>query len=238
MEELDLKELFLIFWNKRLEILLITLIFLVVGIVYSYFCITPQYKASTNLVLVQSSASSSKNSDSAITTTDITMNSKLISTYSELIKRNVVLGQVSSNLNLSEEETNKVKNEITVKSVQDTEIIEITVKDVDPNFAAKVANEIATVFSEKIVEIYNISNVYLLDKAEPESEPCNINHIKDLVIFVFIGLVVSAGFVLLVNMLDTTIKNEEDIEKISKLMVLSSIPNYDNEMKIKKGGRR
>ncbi len=238
MEELDLKELFLIFWNKRLEILLITLIFLVVGIVYSYFCITPQYKASTNLVLVQSSASSSKNSDSAITTTDITMNSKLISTYSELIKRNVVLGQVSSNLNLSEEETNKVKNEITVKSVQDTEIIEITVKDVDPNFAAKVASEIATVFSEKIVEIYNISNVYLLDKAEPESEPCNINHIKDLVIFVFIGLVVSAGFVLLVNMLDTTIKNEEDIEKISKLMVLSSIPNYDNEMKIKKGGRR
>ena len=222
MEELDLKELFLIFWNKRLEILLITLIFLVVGIVYSYFCITPQYKASTNLVLVQSSASSSKNSDSAITTTDITMNSKLISTYSELIKRNVVLGQVSSNLNLSVEETN----------------IEITVKDVDPNFAAKVASEIATVFSEKIVEIYNISNVYLLDKAEPESEPCNINHIKDLVIFVFIGLVVSAGFVLLVNMLDTTIKNEEDIEKISKLMVLSSIPNYDNEMKIKKGGRR
>lgn len=208
------------------------------GIIYSYFYITPQYKASTNLVLVQSSASSSKNSDSAITTTDITMNSKLISTYSELIKRNVVLGQVSSNLNLSEEEINKLKDEITVKSVQDTEIIEITVKDVDSNFAAKVANEIAKVFSEKIVEIYNISNVYILDKAEPESEPCNINHIKDVFVFFAVGLVVSAGVVLLANMLDTTIKKEEDIEKISKLMILSSIPNYENEMKIKKGARR
>lgn len=183
MEELDLKEVLLMLWNKKLEILLIILIFLVVGIIYSYFYITPQYKASTNLVLVQSSASSSKNSDSAITTTDITMNSKLIFTYSELIKRNVVLGQVSSNLNLSEEEINKLKDEITVKSVQDTEIIEITVKDVDPNFAAKVANEIAKVFSKKIVEIYNISNVYILDKAEPESEPCNINHIKDVFVF-------------------------------------------------------
>ena len=50
-------------------------------------------------------------------------------------------------------ETKKVKNKITVKAVQDTEIIEITVKDKDPNFAAKVANEIATVFSEKVVEI-------------------------------------------------------------------------------------
>ena len=238
MEELDLKEVLLMLWNKKLEILLIILIFLVVGIIYSYFYITPQYKASTNLVLVQSSASSSKNSDSAITTTDITMNSKLISTYSELIKRNVVLGQVSSNLNLSEEEINKLKDEITVKSVQDTEIIEITVKDVDPNFAAKVANEIAKVFSKKIVEIYNISNVYILDKAEPESEPCNINHIKDVFVFFAVGLVVSAGVVLLANMLDTTIKKEEDIEKISKLMILSSIPNYENEMKIKKGARR
>ena len=93
------------------------------------------------------------------------------------------MGQVSSNLNLSEEEINKLKDEITVQSVQDTEIIEITVKDVDPNFAAKVANEIAKVFSKKIVEIYNISNVYILDKAEPESEPCNINHIKDVFVF-------------------------------------------------------
>ena len=93
---------------------------------------------------------------------------------------------------------------------------------------------------------------------------------------------VSAGVVLLANMLDTTIKKEEkfvfpvyfddkdfddlekpkekkiekkkekptkgayngslkreeDIEKISKLMILSSIPNYENEMKIKKGARR
>ena len=37
MEELDLKELFLIFWNRKLEILLITIIALIVGVLYSYF---------------------------------------------------------------------------------------------------------------------------------------------------------------------------------------------------------
>ena len=237
MEELDLKELFSIFWNKKLEILLVTLVFLVAGIAYSYFYVKPEYKASTNLVLVQSSAAS-KSGESSITTTDITMNSKLISTYSALIKRNVVLGKVAENLDLSEHEIQKVKNKITVKAVQDTEIIEITVKDKDPNFAAKVANEIATVFSEKVVEIYNISNIYILDKAEPDTQPCNINHLKDMVIFAFIGLVISAVIVLLMNMLDTTIKTEEDIEKATGLMVLTSIPTYDGETKIKKGGRR
>ena len=34
MEELDLKELFLIFWNRKLEILLITIIAVIVGILY------------------------------------------------------------------------------------------------------------------------------------------------------------------------------------------------------------
>lgn len=32
MEELDLKELFFMFWNKKLEIILITLMFVAVGI--------------------------------------------------------------------------------------------------------------------------------------------------------------------------------------------------------------
>lgn len=41
MEELDLKELFFMFWNKKLEIILITLMFVAVGIGYSYFLLNP-----------------------------------------------------------------------------------------------------------------------------------------------------------------------------------------------------
>jgi len=238
MEELDLKELFSIFWNKRLEIILITLIFIVIGIGYSYFFITPEYKAVTSLVLAQSSSSGTQAGDGAITTTDITMNSKLVSTYSELIKRNTVLGQVATNLDIEEKEIDAIKNKISVSAAKDTEIIEIAVTNEDPNKAAEIANEIAKVFSEKIVEIYNISNIYLLDKAEVPTTPSNINHMKDVVIFAFIGLVISAGYVLVANMLDNTVKTEEDVEKSTGLLVLSSIPLYDVELKVRRGGRR
>ena len=238
MEELDLKELFSMFWNKKMEIVFITLILMVVGIIYSYFYITPVYTAKTDLVLVQSSSTVSQTGDSAITSTDITMNSKLVSTYSELIKRNAVFGQVASNLNISDEEAEKIKNNISVNSAKDTEIIEIKVTNEDPNKAADVANEIAKVFSEKIVEIYNISNIYLLDRAQAPENPSNVNHMKDIVIFAFIGLVISAAYVLVANMLDNTIKTEEDIEKISGLVVLTSIPDYETEMKNVRGGKR
>lgn len=238
MEELDLKELFSMFWNKKAEIVFIILILMVVGVVYTYFFITPVYTAKTDLVLVQSSSTISQTGDSAITSTDLTMNSKLVSTYSELIKRNAVFGQVASNLNISDEEAEKIKNNISVNSAKDTEIIEIKVTNEDPNKAADVANEIAKVFSEKIVEIYNISNIYLLDRAVAPENPSNVNHIKDIVIFAFIGLVISAAYVLVANMLDNTIKTEEDIEKLTGLVVLTAIPDYETELKNVRGGKR
>ncbi|HCF64762.1 MAG: Wzz/FepE/Etk N-terminal domain-containing protein [Clostridia bacterium] len=233
MEELDLKELFFMFWNKKLEIILITLMFVAVGIGYSYFFVKPEYTSTTSLVLAQSS-SSGQTGDGAISATDLTMNSKLVSTYSELIKRKAILGQVCENLNIPDSNIQELRGKIKVNSAKNTEIIEISVTNKDPNIAAAIANEIAKVFGEKIVEIYNISNVYLLDRAEANAVPSNINHMKDVVIFAFIGLVIAAVYVLIANMLDNTIKTEQDVEATTELLVLSSIPNYDVEIKSKR----
>lgn len=233
MEELDLKELFFMFWNKKLEIILITLMFVAIGIGYSYFFVKPEYTSTTSLVLAQSS-SSGQTGDGAISATDLTMNSKLVSTYSELIKRKAILGQVCENLNIPDSNIQELRGKIKVNSAKNTEIIEISVTNKDPNIAAAIANEIAKVFGEKIVEIYNISNVYLLDRAEANAVPSNINHMKDVVIFAFIGLVIAAVYVLIANMLDNTIKTEQDVEATTELLVLSSIPNYDVEIKSKR----
>ena len=233
MEELDLKELFFMFWNKKLEIILITLMFVAVGIGYSYFFVKPEYTSTTSLVLAQSS-SSGQTGDGAISATDLTMNSKLVSTYSELIKRKAILGQVCENLNIPDSNIQELRGKIKVNSAKNTEIIEISVTNKDPNKAAAIANEIAKVFGEKIVEIYNISNVYLLDRAEANAVTSNINHMKDVVIFAFIGLVIAAVYVLIANMLDNTIKTEQDVEATTELLVLSSIPNYDVEIKSKR----
>lgn len=237
MEELDLKELFMIFWNRKLEIILITLVMIAIGVIYSYFFIVPQYSATTTLVLVQQS-SVDQNGEGSITQADLTINSKLVSTYSELVKSKAVLREVVESLGVEGLKEDNIRNNITVQSRKDTEIIEITVKNLDPNLAAQISNKIAEIFSEKVVEIYSISNIYILDRAEPNENPCNINHVKDIVIFAFIGIVISAVFVLVANMLDTTIKTEQDIENSTGLLVLSSIPNYEVETKRKRGGRR
>ena len=225
MEELDLKELISIFWNKKVHIVLIVAIFMVIGIIYTMAFVTPKYQSSTTLLLAKvSNTTGTQTQDiDTITTTEITLNSKLVSTYSELVKSKNVIRTVRANLVINADEE-EIRQGVNVSSVKDTELIEITVTNKDAIYAAKIANEIAKVFTDKIKEYYNISNVYVVDEAEVTNTPSNVNHTRDIVIFIFVGLVVAVLYVLIANMLDTTIKSQEDVERVFKVPVLAAIP--------------
>ena len=232
MEEIDLRELLELFWNKKSQVILLVLIFMVLGVIYTIGFTTPMYSSSTTLVLASTGTSQ---------TTDITMNSKLVSTYSELVKSKNVLRQVISNLGIDVEEEELRKN-ITVSAVKDTELIEITVMNKNPSYSSKIANEIAKVFTEKVREIYKIDNVQVVDNAETATNPSNINHKRDIAISTALGFVVACMYILVANVLDTTVKTQEDIEKNMKIPVLACIPMYDLSMEKqnnkRKGGRR
>ena len=234
MEEIDLKEFVMLFWNRKVSIILITIIFMLIGIIYSVGFVTPKYTSSTTLLLATSESANSKTN--TITTSDITLNSKLVSTYSELVKSKKVLRKVISNLNIDVEEEELRKN-ITVSSVKDTELIEITVANKNPKYSAQIANEIAKVFSEEVNEIYNINNIHVVDEAEIAENPSNINISKNVILFAFVGIVISIAYVLVANMLDTTVKSAEEIEKNYGIPVIAAIPLMES-FESEKGGKK
>lgn len=235
MEELDLKELFTMFWNKKVQIILIVAIFVVIGIIYTIGFVTPVYTSTTTLVLAgQTSDNTATNTTSdTITSTDLTLNSKLVGTYSELVTSDKVVRQVISNLGI-DVDVEELKKNISVTSVENTELIEISVTNENPTYAMQIANETVELFKEQVAEIYNINNVHVVDAAEEEKVPSNVNHTKDVIIFAFIGIVVAVIYVLIANMLDTTIKSREEVEKLYKVPVLAEIPFNTEE----KGGRK
>ena len=234
MDELDLKDLFNMFWTKKFEIILIIAIAIVIGFIYSYVLLKPEYKSTTSILLAKSNTAQAD--DGTITSSEITLNQNLVATYSDLIKTEKVLTQVINNLQINKTVEELQKN-IQVSAKDDTEIIEISVTDADSEMARRIANEAAQVFITQIAqEYYNMDNVYVVDEARAESAPYNINHTKDLVIFVVAGFVIACIYVLIANMLDTTVKSKEDIEKKLGLTVLTSIPVCD--FKKAKGGKK
>ncbi len=230
MEELDLKEIFNIFWNKKAQILIITFIFMIIGAVYSYVFVQPDYESFTKLVLAKTESASATNSTSgSITQSDITLNQKLISTYSELVESNSVLRKVINNLSIEGLTEENLKKAVTVTAVKDADLLQITVRNRNPQYAAMIANEIAKAFIEEVTRIYQISNITVLDQAEIADGPYNINHPKDILLFALAGIVVASLYVLVANMLDTTVKDAESLEKMTGLLVLAQIPEYDFE---------
>ena len=233
-EEINLISLFKMFWARKIAITNIIVISIAAGFVYTTKCVTPVYTASTKLLLATMNKNE-KSNDESITTTEITLNSKLVSTYSELVKSKNVLREVIDNLNLQIEE-DSLKNMVSVNAVKNTELIEIRVTNGNSELSANIANEIATVFIEMIKEYYKIENIHIVDKAEIEERASNINHKKDMIMAVVVGMIVSIGYVMLRSLLDTTVKTEEEIEKMLDLPVLAAIPVY--EVSLKKQKRR
>lgn len=234
MEELDLKELFGIFWAKKVHIILLILIFIVIGFIYSFIFLVPEYQSITQILLAKSNTTTQDGTSQGMTTSQVTLNQQLVSTYSELVKSESVLTKVRDNLQIDKSIEDLRKN-ITVSTKDDTEIIQIAVVDQEPKMARNIANEVANVFIEQIAKgYYDMDNVYVVDEAKLEDAPYNINHIKDLVIFGAIGFVIACVYVLIANMLDTTVKSKEDVEKKIGLTVLTTIPLYDSNIKKKK----
>lgn len=220
METIDVKEMLDYFKSKISLIILITVIVGITGCIYGIFIQVPVYKSSSSIILVSDT--------SELTYNDVSLNKNLVSTYSEIIKSKKVLNQVSNNLGLNYS-YDKLYKSIEVTSVTNTEIIKITVSDTDKKMAAKIANETAEVFAKEIPELYSISNVNVLDKAEEASLPSNINVLKQSAIFLIAGLVLGCAIVFIIYYFDRTIKTTEQVETKIGLPILGTVQN------IKKG---
>ena len=190
MEELDIIEV-LYALKKRIKYIVISVVVCALaGLLYSKFVVVPMYKSSTTFVLSKSTdekdnVSKENNASSqAITQSDITLNSNLVSTYSEIIKSKTIAKEVINSLGLDTTISEFTSN-VTVTSKDDTELIEITVSNPDPNLSADIANSLAEVFREKVNEVFKIDNLSVIDIAEPSEIPYNVGTVKNILLFRF-----------------------------------------------------
>ena len=220
METIDLKDLFDYYKSKLGVVILFVVLVGILGCLYGLFIQKPMYKSSTSIVLI-----SEAKDNSQLTYNDVSVNQNLVSTYSEIVKSKRGWGQVINNLNLNYT-YGTLSDNIEVSSVTGTQIIKITVTDENSKTAMKVANEIGKVFAKEIPELYNISNVNILDTAEVAPSAYNVNITKQSAIFLLAGLVLGLGVVFVMYYFDRSVKNASQIEDKLKLPVLATVREY------------
>ena len=201
--------------------ILAIVVIVIIGNVYTIITRVPMYQSNTTIVLVGESKKEYSQSDSQL-------NQNLIGTYSEIIKSRKVLSKVIDNLKLKMS-VEELSSHITTSSVEETEIIQITVENEKAKDAKKITDEVADVFSEEIQDIYNLENVAIIDKAEEAKAPFNVNYVKDNIIYLVIGVVLSFGVVFVMYYFDTSIKSSEIVEEKLGLTVIGVVPKEEKE---------
>ena len=217
MEEIDLVELFDYFFRRAYIIIITALVFLVGGLTYTVFLKEPLYKSDVNVILV------SKNSQSSSLQSEITANQKLAATYRELVTSRSVLNEVIEDLDLTYT-VSQLQKMISVQNVNETEIIKITVSSSKPKEAKEIANIVAVKFQDEVKDIYNLENVSIIDKAVIAKEPYNINVVKESIIYIALGVVLSCGVIFVIYYFDNTIKSIDQVEKRLGIPVIGTVP--------------
>ena len=208
--------------KKRWKIIALTTVLatLVSGI-FSFFVISPTYEASTKIFIGKEGAESEGYNSS-----DVSMYQNLIKTYSELIKTKDLVNKAidNSEYDLS---VNSVLNGITVNTLTGTQILQISYQSKSPSVAKNILESITNEFITKAEELVPNGNVKILESVELPKNPVAPNKTMNIAIAFILGMMVGFGMVFLLEYLDNTYKNKEQLEKDLDIPVLGVIPMSD-----------
>lgn len=226
MEEINIKDFFIYLKKYFFAFVLLIAVAVVGVVVYDTAIKKPIYQANTTVVIAKSDGADGV----AATLNDINASQKLVTTYGEIAKSELVLNQVIENLKLNMSAKALGKN-LSIKPVDDTSILSITARDLNPRLAAMIANEIAMVFSKQVTEIYKIDNVKQLSVAVTPENPSNNTLNRDIILAVVISVAIVAGFAFVRFYLDDTVKHSDDVEKNLGMSTAGSILKGDSKIK-------
>ncbi|MBP1745378.1 MAG: putative capsular polysaccharide biosynthesis protein [Firmicutes bacterium] len=223
MEEeltLDLRDIFHIIRKRMKTIILITLACTLVSGLVSFYVLKPVYESSTSIIVGKPEGTSQTQTEY----NDVMLYQKLIQTYQEIAKSRVVAEQAYTILE-KKYTVGEIQGVVTVTPQADTQILVIKAKSGDPVEAAKICSAVSQAFIEQSKVVFPTGgDIQVMDTAMVPVSPVSPNKKMNLAIAFLIGLMGSMGLAFVMEMLDRTIKTEDDIERYLGVPVIGMIP--------------
>ena len=197
-----------------------------VGFSIAAFVITPTYSSSI-MLYVNNTSFSLGNTSFSISASEINAAQSLVKTYSEILNNRTTLERVIDKAGV-DYTYQQLSGMIKAAPSNETEIMKVTVTCEDPYEAAKIANCIAEVLPIRISEIIDGASMDVVDSAVPNENKVNPSITKYTALGLLLGLLVSAGILVVVAILDDTIHDEEYVLQNYEFPILAKIPDLAN----------
>ena len=222
--EVDFGELFRTIWNKIWIILAVTVLCAAIAGNVTYFLIDPTYTATSRIYLLPRETES-------LSQTELMVGTQMTNDAAKLAKSKSVMEPVIQKLNL-DTTYEELADIVSVENPTDTRLIDISVRDPDPQTAADISNALANSLCEQVATIMKTDKPTIAETASSPDQPSAPSMTKNVILAALAGLLLSVALVIINFIRDDTIKSQEDVQKYLQLNTLAAIPlEYSDEGK-------
>ena len=201
-------------------------------LVVAFFFITPKYSASVDLLVNQ------KADTTQAQFTAQQADLQAINTYKDVLKKSVILEPVLKKVKEQDNYKGSLKtlqDSISISNETDSQVVSVTVTDVNAYIAADIANTIGTVFTQKIKKIMQVNNVTVVNKATVNTTPISPNKKLFALVGLLLGVVLGLAWVIVKEIFDTTVRDTDFITdelKLADLGVVYHISSKNKDFRI------
>lgn len=220
---MELQDYLLVLRKNWAIILILTFLGCGAGMAYSLVA-EPSYTASAKVFVSTSGASNAAELQQGNTFTQ-----QRVKTYADLVTTAAVLQPTIEALGI-DTSVQQLRGNVTATAPLNTTVIDVTVSNGDPVFAASLAtataNELIAVVEDiETTEGTSVSPVRLsiVQEAEVPGQPTSPNTTLNVMLGFLLGLALGVGAALTRHALDTHVRNERDIEILTDRPVIGGI---------------
>ena len=190
--------------------------------------ITPQYTATSMIYILSESTS-------ITSLADVQIGDSLAQDFMIIGKSRPVVEKVIKRLDL-DASYEAVSKTITFENPTDSHILKISVTNPDPKLAADISNAVAEVTRAQIADVMGTDEPNTLEEAIVPVSPSSPNTMKNTMLGALLGAVLAAGLIIVLYLMDGTIKDEDDVKKYLQMNTLAALP-MEKRRKGKSGKR-
>lgn len=211
------------FRNHWITITAVTLLFAVLGFLYSQFLVTPKYQASVNMI-VQSYAV--QTADENVSNEYINSAKNLAKTYSKILNSSKVQNQVISDLGLDMTPLELGKLAV-AEPVTDSQIVRVTVTTENAELSKSIADAFLRLGPTALNDLVEAGKCNAVSGVEVKKDPIKPGMKRTVALMALVGFALSFAFALFRELKNHFIVDTSDVKDQLDLPVLGVIPAFD-----------
>lgn len=212
---MSLLDLFMLIRKRIAVMVVVPVLFGVAGLVVAYGLMSDEYTATAVFNAVESPSEAVVSKD-----TDTSRLQVLVNDVAQLANSDRVAEGVAASLGVSLDDGYSVK----ATTSPNSRTIVLTVDGEDPELAALLANTIVETISSLSSDLGGVEGIEKVKEASVPTSPSGLPRILYVFVALFVGLFVALVLIMVMDLLDASVRDGDEAELLSKMHAIGSLP--------------